>query len=283
MDFKKNLDVNIWKQAFVSSFESACSTVMTYVPQIFAAIIILVIGYLVSKLIRKLAIGLLVKAKVDKLSQNIGLKDLLAKSGLQLTAVQIIGNIIFYAVMLFVLMSTAEALGLTRITQTIHSLLLYVPKLLGAIIIAIIGLFIANFVRTLVKNVSEGIGADYAEAISKLAYAFLILIVGTLAIGELEIEITLLSRVVQIILISSGVALAISLGLGTKDLAQNIGSGVYARERFKLGHQISIGQHEGELLDIGTVNSRLSLEGGNIVFIPNSSLVKSKVIEKNHG
>ena len=93
---------------------------LSYIPQIFAAIVILVIGYFVSKLIRKITVSLLRKAKVDELSQKVGIKDLLAKSGLQLTAVEIIGNIIFYAVMLFVLMSTAEALGLSWITQTIH-------------------------------------------------------------------------------------------------------------------------------------------------------------------
>jgi len=98
-----------------------------------------------------------------------------------------------------------------------------------------------------------------------------------IVLEQLEIETSLLNSLVEITLMASGVALALSLGLGTKEVSKNIISGVYARDTFKNGASVKIDDDSGTIEEIGTVTSRVRHKNGDLVFIPNSTLIESKV------
>jgi small-conductance mechanosensitive channel len=127
-----------------------------------------------------------------------------------------------------------------------------------------------------VRSGAESINFEYAEGVAKLSFGILVVIIAGLAIGQLKIETALLNRVIEIVIIAVAVTIALALGFGARELAHNLLAGFYARETYKPGSNIRVGESEGTLEAVGSVNSRIKTTGG-AVYVPNSQLVGTVV------
>ena len=275
MDFK--MEVEMWKETFISVIRELWTELALFTPNLVGALLILILGYFVSKLLKVIVSTFLRKVRIDAASEKVGIKDTLNKTGITITPSEIVGKIVFWIFMLTFIISAAETLGLEQVSQTIDSFVLYLPKVIGASLIAIIGLVLAHFVRDLVHSGVEGFGIEYGKPLANFAFGVMVFVIGVLVLEQLEIQTALLNSVLEITLIASGLALALSLGLGTKEVSKNIISGVYARDTFTSGLPIQFEDDAGVIEEIGTVTSRVRLKNGELVFIPNSVLIESKV------
>lgn len=268
-----------WKNAVVEAMTALWTKVAEFVPNLIGMIVIVVVGYFVSKLIARLVTTVLHKVKFETASEKIGLSSTLAKVGINTSASQIVGTLVFWLFMLTFLISASETLGLENVSNTIDTFVSYMPKVIAAALITVLGLMLAHFVRTMVETAAEGMGFGYARAVSRLVYFVLLVIVGTLATDQLGVETELLNNVIGIVLIATGTALAISLGFGTRGVANNIVSGVYARDLYKPGVTLQFGEHQGTVESVGSITTQIRTRDGAHVHIPNSQLVQTVVKE----
>ena len=275
MDFK--VEVEMWKETFVSVIRELWTEIALFTPNLVGALLIIILGYFVSKLLKVIVSTFLRKIRIDVASEKVGIKETLNKTGITTTSSEIVGKMVFWIFMLTFIISAAETLGLQQVSQTIDSFIRYLPKVIAASLIAVIGLVLAHFVRDLVRGGVESFGVEYGKPLANFAFGVMVIVIGVLVLEQLEIETALLNSVVEIILIASGLALALSLGLGTKEVSKNIISGVYARDTFKTGLSVQIEEDAGVIEEIGTVTSRVRNKSGELVFIPNSTLIESKV------
>jgi len=271
------MEVEVWRETFISVIRELWTEIALFTPNLVGALLILILGYFVSKLLKVVVSTFLRKIRIDVASEKVGIKETLSKTGITTNSSEIVGKMVFWIFMLTFIISAAETLGLQQVSQTIDTFILYLPKVIAASLIAVIGLFLAHFVRDLVRGGVESFGVEYGKPLANFAFGVMCFVIGILVLEQLEIETDLLSSVVEIILISSGLALALSLGLGTKDISKNIISGVYARDTFKNGLPILLDEDSGVIEEIGTVTSRVRNKNGELLFIPNSVLIESKV------
>jgi small-conductance mechanosensitive channel len=275
MDLK--IEAEMWRDTIFAILKDLWTEVALFTPNLVGALVIVLLGYFFSKFIKFVVSGFLKKVRVDSASEKVGIKEVLNKAGLTIEPSEIVGKIAFWIIMLTFIISASETLGLEKVSQTIESLVLYLPKVIGASLIAVIGLLLAHFVRNLIRSGVQGFGVEYGKPLSNFAYGVLVIVIGVIVLEQLEIETSLLNSLVEITLLASGVALALSLGLGTKEVSKNIISGVYARDTFKNGASVNIDDDTGTIEEIGTVTSRVRHKNGDLVFIPNSTLIESKV------
>ena len=246
-------------------------------PNIFAAIVLLIIGHFLGKLIAKVVAKLLQKLGLDKLSETAGIGDAASKVGFDTTPSNILSKIIYWLIFLTFIISAADTLGLDRVSSTIDNFVLYLPKVVGAFLVAIIGLFVAGFVRTAIETALGSMNLGYERAVGGLIYGVIVVVVISLAIGQLEIETDLLNQVVAIFLFAGAAAIALSLGLGTRDVAGSVVAGVYVRELFQPGNRIKIGDIEGEVIEVGSTSVLVEKEDGKRVSIPNRRMLDEQV------
>jgi small-conductance mechanosensitive channel len=266
--------------SFQQSMTEMWTKLAGFIPNLIGMLLILVVGYLVSKVLQWTAAAVLKRIRFDRAAEKTGLSESMGKIGIKRTASEIVGLLVFWFFMLTFVISAADALGLENVTKTIDSFVGYLPKVIGATVILVVGLLIAGFVRTAVRTALERIGIEYASAASKLAYSVLIVLIGSLAFGQLQIEITLVNRVIEIVLLAAGAALALALGFGTRDIARHVVAGVYARESFKVGTHLRFGEDEGTVEAVTAVNTRVRTPQGEKIYIPNGQLVESLVREE---
>lgn len=105
----------------------------------------------------------------------------------------------------------------------------------------------------------------------------MIIIAISVAISQLEVKTDLLNHVIVIGLITVGLAVALAMGLGSREIAGQILAGIYVRELYQVGQQVRIGEVEGQIEEIGTVKTTLMTDDGEMVSLANRVLLEQRV------
>ena len=271
------MELDPWTQSLIAAMTALWTKVAGFIPNLFVALILVLLGFVVAKLLDTLLSKLLGKLGLDRLMAGTGLTKLLGRAGIQVPVSTLIGKIIYWFVLLIFLVSAAESLGLERVSATLDVLALYLPKVFGAALVLLAGVLLAQLVSGLVRGAAEGVGLDYANGLGRVAQGLVIIISISVAIGQLEVKTDLLNNVIAIVLISVGLAVALALGLGSRDIASQILAGIYVRELYEVGQQVQVGAVEGQIEEIGTVKTTLLTDAGELVSVANRTLLEQQV------
>ena len=193
--------------------------IWSYIPALVGAIVILVIGWLIAKLIETVIVRVLKAVQLDMASDKSGISNVLAQGEIKLTLSELIGAMIYWIIILVVIATALNALNLSIAADLLARLVGYVPNLLGAIFILVLGSFLANFIATIVRTSASNAGIKRANLLAKITQAVLVVFAVVIAIEQLKIASALIVLAVNIILISLGLGIAIAFGLGCKDIA----------------------------------------------------------------
>ena len=241
------------------------------------AALLLVAGHFIGKLLAGIVSKLLNKVGLDKLSEKAGLSDGMIGASFSLTPSVVLGKIIYWLVFLTFIISAADKLGLETVSATINNFVLYLPKVIGAFLVVIIGLFVAGLVRTGIETALAGLNLGYEKALGGIVYAVIVIVVLSLGVNQLEIETDLFNQVVVIFLMAGAGAVALALGLGTRDVAGNVVAGVYARELYQPDDMVKVGEVTGTVVAVTSTSLVLQTEAGTRLTIPNSRLLDEQV------
>lgn len=244
-------------------------------PHILGALLILLVGWLLAHGIRRLVEAGLSKVGLDKAAEVGGVSDVLERLRLP-SASQLTGLLIYWTLLLVTFISAADALGLEEVSKTLDTAVAYLPNVVAAALVFVLGTLAAHVVVNITQGALERMHIDVATELSRILQGVLLLIVSIVAIAQLKIETTLLNILLGVILASAGLGLALALGLGARDLAANIIAGIYSRERYLEGTRVSVDGIEGELLEVGRVSAIVKTKSGES-HIPNRQLLDHRV------
>ncbi len=271
------MELDLWTQSLKEAMAALWTKVAVFIPNLFVALILVLLGFVVAKLLDTLLSKLLGKVGLDRLMAGTGLTKLIGRAGIQVPVSALIGKIVYWFVLLVFLVSAAESLGLQRVSATLDVLALYLPKVFGAALVLVIGILLAQLVSGLVRSAADGVGLDYANGLARIAQGLVIILSISVAIGQLEVKTDLLNNVIAIVLISVGLAVALALGLGSRDIAAQILAGIYVRELYDVGQQLKVGEVEGQIEEIGTVKTTLLTDDGELVSLSNREILEQRV------
>jgi len=193
--------------------------IWSYVPAIAGAIVILVAGWLIAKLIEAVVVRVLKAVRLDAASDKAGITNVLAQGDIKTTLSELIGGIVYWLVILVVLATTLDALNLKIASELVSKLVGYVPNILASVFILILGSFLANFVAAIVRTSASNAGIKNAKMLAQITQSLIIIFAVIVAIEQLQIATTLIVLAVNVILVSIGLGFALAFGLGCKDIA----------------------------------------------------------------
>ncbi|ODJ91893.1 transporter [Pseudomonas viridiflava] len=271
------MELNLWTQSLLAAMTALWTKVANFIPNLFGALVVVVLGFAVAKLLDALLSKLLAKLGLDRLVGGTGLTKIMGRAGVKVPISILIGRIVYWFVLLIFLVSAAESLGLQRVSATLDMLALYLPKVFGAALVLLVGVLLAQLVNGLVRGAAEGVGIDYSAGLGRIAQGLVIIISISVAISQLEVKTDLLNHVIVIALLTVGLAVALALGLGSREIAGQIIAGIYVRELYQVGQQVQIGDTEGQIEEIGTVKTTLLTDEGELVSFSNRILLDQRV------
>ncbi|AHY43108.1 transporter [Stutzerimonas decontaminans] len=271
------MEFDPWTQSLLAAMSSLWASVAGFIPRLFGALVVVLLGFVVAKLLDTLLSKVLAKIGLDRLMAGTGLTKLLSRAGIRVPVSALIGKVVYWFVLLIFLVSAAESLGLERVSATLDMLALYVPKVFGAALILLAGVLLAQLLSGLVRGAAEGVGLDYANGLARMAQGLVIIISISVAIGQLEVKTELLNYVIAIVLITVGLAVALAFGLGSRELVSQILAGIYVRELYEVGQRVRMADIEGQIEEIGTVKTLLLTDDGELVSVANKELLEQCV------
>ncbi len=186
------------------------ATVASFVPKLILLLVILLIGWLIAKAIAKAIDKVLEKAGFDRAVERGGIKKALAKS--QYDASAIVGKLIYYTLMLFVLQLAFGVFGPNPISDLITEVIAFLPKIIVAIIILVIAAAIATAVRELITNTLGGL--SYGTILANIAAVFIIGLGVIAALNQVNIATTVTLPVLITVLATVGGILVVGVGGG---------------------------------------------------------------------
>ncbi|MCH9697043.1 MAG: mechanosensitive ion channel [Gammaproteobacteria bacterium] len=276
------MTVDFFTDAFIKSVTAFWVQLAQFLPNLIAGVLILLIGWIISTMIAKLVGALTRKAGLDRASESAQVDDVLSNAGFRnfkTRPSQFIRKAVFWLIMMLFFISAADTFGLKSLSTTIDTFALFIPRIIAAMLILILGLFASRACGKALQKATASIGMDHSKSFGSFITTILSIVFVVLALSQLNIDTTLLNTVIQIIFSAIAVAVALSLGLGTRQLSQNIVYANYARDSFQQGSRIKFMDHQGTVVRVGTVETTIESDDGKLVHIPNSLLMTSVIEE----
>lgn len=193
--------------------------IWSYVPSLAGAVVILFLGWLIAKVLESVVVRALKAIRLDSASDKAGISNVLAQGDIKVTVSELIGAIIYWLVILVVIATAMNTLNLTVAANLISRLVEYVPNIIGAVFVLVLGSLLANFVGSIVRTTASNAGIAKAKLLGRLANTVIVIFSIIIAIEQLNIATALIALAVNIILASLGLGIALAFGLGCKDIA----------------------------------------------------------------
>jgi hypothetical protein len=192
------------------SVRNALGDVVSFVPKLLLAAVILVVGWFIAKALEKVLVKVLEKVGFDRAVERGGIRKLLAGSSYD--ASQILAKIVFYAVMLFVLSTAFGVFGQNPISDYLAAIIGYLPKVFVAILILVIAAAIAAAVKLVVQNALGSL--SYARTLATVASTVVLALGVIAALNQLEIAQNVVNAVLYAVLVAVVGVVVVAVGGG---------------------------------------------------------------------
>lgn len=208
-----------WQVVLLEPARSVLTQISQFMVNVLLVIVILIIGWLISKLFKAVVTKALKTIQVDTLSSKIELDKVLSKGGINYTLSELIGVICYWLGLLVTFMVAINAIGLTIAAELLNKVVLYIPNVISAIFILIIGMFAATALKNIVKTAANNAGFGQGKMLGQVVEAVVMIFTIFVGLEQLNIGVRVTELTVGIILGSLGLALALAFGLGCREIA----------------------------------------------------------------
>lgn len=189
-------------------------------PALIAAVLVLLAGYLLARQVERWVDRLLKRVDFNRVAAEGGFADAVDRARPHLDPVHAMGKLMFWLVMLVVILLASAALGLESINQMFGMMLAFIPTLIAAIVIVILGLIVGEFVRGIILASAGRL--EGVPLVAKLAKVAVILISIFMALQQVGVAADIVTAAFTLILGAVALAAGLAFGLGNRELAGEI-------------------------------------------------------------
>jgi small-conductance mechanosensitive channel len=208
---------------FVQPLQNALGTFLSFVPQLIGAIIILIIGYIVAKVLQAVITRVLRGIGFEGWMERGGIKQFFDRAQSNQDPTSIIGKLVFWFVFIIALTMASDALGIPQVSAVLAQLVAYIPSIIAAILILILAALLANFLAGIARGAT---GSDLLASVARYA---VIVYAAFAALTQLGIAVQLTSNTFLILLGGVALAAALAFGIGGREIAQDVLQRAYNR------------------------------------------------------
>ncbi len=204
---------------FLSRLLDSVRGLLEYLPAMFGAAAVITIGYVLAKLAQR---------AVGRVLRRMHLNDVLKRGGIPahdhtgqpVNPTRVVANLIFWLILFTAMLVAADALGIDYLGQVFSELLSYVPSVIAAVVIVILGIVLGDFVSALITASTQNL--DGGPTLARAGKGGVILLATFMALQELGVATDIVTTAFAIIFGALALALSLAFGLGSRDLAGEV-------------------------------------------------------------
>ena len=214
---------------FLERIRASFLQLADYVPALAGALIVLFAGYLLAKLIERGTDRLLDRMGLNSWLERGGVLNAVERTGWRRTPSRLLATIVFWLVMFSVILLAANALGLSSLAGVFTELVSYIPSVIAAVVILVVGTVLGEFVDGLIMASAGGIRGG--PTLAKIGRGLVVVLAIFMALQQLGIASDIVTVAFAIVFGAVALAFALSFGLGNRKLAGEVTREWYERMR----------------------------------------------------
>lgn len=246
------------------------------IPKVFMTFFVLLIGWMLSRLVRRILERVIATLGVDKLTERLNDIDLVQRTGTNIKISSLIGSAAYYFMMLSFLILATDILGIQAITDMVRDLVQYLPVLFSALAFLMLGLFLADMLRNALQTTLQSMGISSAKLIATGVFYFIFVSVAISALAQAKISTGFIASNLTVLVGAGAAAFALGYGLASRDLVANYLAGYYNRNKIRIGDDVRIEGERGKVVMIDSTTMILQTQE-RAILIPLSKLTTEKV------
>lgn len=213
---------------FSDSFDELWSAVGDYLPELLAALLLVIAALIVAKIAQALVERVLKLLGVDKLTKNKQVARTLKSAEFNVNLVDVAGRTTFWVIILVFALTIADVLGLTAMSDIISGIVGYLPNVLAAVIVLTVTFAGARLVRDAVAAALRHMRVDFADTVAAISFYVIVVFGSLMALDQLGFDTTVLAANITVIVAGIVFALSLAFGLGGKDTAKKVVDEAYS-------------------------------------------------------
>ena len=259
-----------------SFLESLWNSIIAFLPQLLKGIAFLIIGWLFIKLVLyiiKKALGL---TNIDSLPEKLNVDEIFGNSSIKIQPTKIIITSIKWILIFVFIIVASELLGLRMVSEQLSNLIAYLPKLISALVIFAVGIYVANMAKKAISSMFSSLELTGGNLVGNIIFYLISIIVSVTALNQAGVNTDLITNNLSIIFASILAAFTIAFGLGSRDVIKRLLFGYYSRKNLQVGNRIKANSFEGVIESIDEISVVISTENKKII-IPIKEIVDNKI------
>lgn len=254
--------ISLWAKEVSAAAAGLTGRLIDYLPTLIGAVLILLAGWVIARLLRAVSTRVLrwLNVFLDRRLDS----DRARKLQLSNTAVRLVGNVVFWVVILFFITAATRLLGLDAFSAWLDRLVVYIPTLLAGALIILVGFLVSALARDLTAAAIASAGVARAEIFGGVVQAAILATALIIGINQIGVDVTLLITLIAILVAAAAGSLALAFALGARSFVGNLIGAHYVQQIYQPGQQVRMGGVEGQILEVTPVSVVLATERGRV-------------------
>ncbi len=253
-----------------------------FVPHLVVAAVILVLGVAIGAVAARITAATLARAGFNRLGEQTGLDDDLARVGITLAPSRVVGRIVLWVIVIASFVQAVNGLELRSISASLDAFLVYLPHVVLAVILVLAGVIVGDTVGRGTANAMSRSGVLYHDVVGGVLRTTIILLAVLMALEQLTIASAFLFYVLLVLVGAGSLALAIAGGWGARAFAENLIAARYVERHLALGDHVRIEGQTGVIERFDVMSTILRTDDGRRIIYPNG-LMAGSVVEVGNG
>jgi small-conductance mechanosensitive channel len=246
-----------------------------FLPRLGGALMLLLIGLLLTRLFTRLLARGMQAIGVDRLADRAGVTSVLQASGLGGSLAGLVARAIRIFLTIVIVFAAVSLLGLQFLSVSLNQAILELPRLFIAAALVLAGAVVGGAARQRTDRLTYQL--DFPVPLGHIVQVAVLGVFGILAAAEIGIATELLLVMIGVLLAAVSGTFTLAFGLGSREVARALSAGRYLRHDYRVGQEISFGDIRGRITRIHSTGTMLDAGAGRSIRVPNHLLLDSVV------
>jgi hypothetical protein len=213
------MNIQSWTEVTINSLQGLWGQVLSFLPSLIGALIVIILGLIISSGLRALIERIIGALKIDSLLKKIGLSPFFERAGLTINSGKFFGLLVYWFLVIVFVLAATDILGLFGVSMFLRDVLSYIPNIIVAVLIMLASVILANFLKSLVKASVSSAKLRGSKFLGALSWWTIVIFGFLTALIQLGIATTILNTLITGLIAMLALAGGLAFGLGGKDYA----------------------------------------------------------------
>lgn len=270
-------DVTAWREAFTEAFATLGTRLATEATAVAMGALLVVVGWLLAHVVALVLARGLSLIGLDPVVARLAPAGMLAHAGIRQPPSQVFARLVFWLVFLSFALLSVETANIPMLTAAVENVLSYLPSLVRATLVVLVGLLVARFLRAVATSVATASGMPAADRMGRLVQALMVGLVLVFAIEQLGLPVSIVVVPLTTLIGVLGFAGGLAFALGARPIITHILAGHFLRESLPRNAFVEINGERGVVERVGSTDTVLRSDERRWS-IPNARLIDEIVV-----